>query len=346
MVFFCFFFSPPSGRSRGVALSRKGFGADLRQNCAFFLCLFLTLGGYPRWVKGFCLFPSCAQFRIVLYCFVVRRGGAFRFASVASFLRWGCFPCCFSGLFFVRLFRGFLACGGGCCFSLLLAWWSRFSAVLFPFGFRCCRSSLVLSPSSVCSPVFAPSSVRSCSVASVVRRGFLAPVGGGCRRRRRGSAVAVGAASVGFVSLLRLSPVGSPWSARRRLFRLLSSVGRACCCSRGCCCRASALVAAGRRSFRRLRAALVAANAATIKRPKTKKAKKGDYKKCSILNTITENICHIHIGAITLRRGARSSITEDTTQHIPSMSIITISQAKTDICHMGCIHPNRFQAVG
>lgn len=30
-----FFFSPPSGRSRGVALSRKGFGADLRQNVPF-----------------------------------------------------------------------------------------------------------------------------------------------------------------------------------------------------------------------------------------------------------------------------------------------------------------------
>lgn len=189
-------------------------------------------------------FSTLAQISLC-FCFLGAARGRFRFAFVASFFLFGGgSSCCFSGLFFVRLFPVSSGCGGACC-CWRRRWFSAFvSACRFRLGFRWLSSSSVRWSSSVCLPVFARWFGRRFSVGFVVRRGFPV-VGGVFRRRRLGSGVGVGVASGGCVFRRRRFPVGFGWSARRRLFRLLSVGGRVCCCSRGFLFLVSRLVPVG-----------------------------------------------------------------------------------------------------
>lgn len=200
----------------------------------------LTKGG-----DNYTAFFHLSTNKACAFVFWVRRGGVSGSLSLLAFFGFGGgSSCCFSGLFFVRLFPVSSGCGGACC-CWRRRWFSAFvSACRFRLGFRWLFSSSVRSSSSVCLPVFAPWFGRRFSVGFVVRRGFPV-VGGGFRRRRLGSGVGVGVASGGCVFRRRRFPVGSGWSARRRLFRLLSVGGRVCCCSRGFLFLVSRLVPVG-----------------------------------------------------------------------------------------------------
>ena len=195
-------------------------------------------------------FSNKARIKILQNCFVLRRGGVSGSLSLLAFFVFGGgSSCCFSGLFFVRLFRVSSGSGGVCCCCRRRLFLALVSAVRFRFGVRWLFWFSVLSPSSVCSPVFVPWFGRFFSAGFVVRRGFPV-VGGGFRRRRLGSGVGVGVGSGGCVFRLRPFPVGSGWLGRLRLFRLLSVVGRVCCCSRGFLSLVSRLVPVGLRCSR------------------------------------------------------------------------------------------------
>lgn len=195
-------------------------------------------------------FSKKARIKILQNCFVLRRGGASGSLSLLAFFVFGGgSSCCFSGLFFVRLFRVSSGSGGACC-CWRRRWFSALvSAVRFRFGVRWLFWFSVRSSSSVCLLWFARWFGRRFSVVFVVRRGFPV-VGVVFRRPRLGSGVGVGVASGGCVFRRRRFPVGSLWSARRRLFRLLSVGGRACCCSRGFLFLVSRLVPVGLRCSR------------------------------------------------------------------------------------------------